>query len=131
MLKTDLLGLPIYDNPSTDLFKLQDWNDANKSLEASHKDLTRFRDELPKINANAEIIDARGGKPLLADRLREMQNKSNNNIIASDIQPLETENVIWLEPTTPVVGRSATVIIKNAEVSDDELIDKNVIWFDI
>lgn len=33
MQKTETLGLPIYDNPTEDKFKLEDWNEGNLNLE--------------------------------------------------------------------------------------------------
>lgn len=91
MLKTELLGLPIYNNPETDLFKVQDWNDANISLEASHKDLTKFKHELPLVNANAEIIDARGEERTLGDKIRNIESKISGTSIVIDFIKLKSE----------------------------------------
>lgn len=38
MRKTETLGLPIYDAPESDLFKLQDWNEGNQKIDNKIKE---------------------------------------------------------------------------------------------
>lgn len=66
---TNNLKLPQY--TEEDIFDLQDINKAYDSIDKAYKEVIDFKNEIPKTNATAEVIDARGGKETLGERLNE------------------------------------------------------------
>lgn len=66
---TNNLKLPQY--TEEDIFDLQDINKAYDSIDKAYKEVIDFKNEIPKTNATAEVIDARGGKETLSERLNE------------------------------------------------------------
>ena len=78
---TNNLKLPQY--TEEDIFDLQDINKAYDSIDKAYKEVIDFKNEIPKTNATAEVIDARGGKKTLGERLNEfdeqLDNKANKN----------------------------------------------------
>lgn len=75
MKKTTNLQLPIYDNPSVDVFKLVDWNTANQKLEDTFVRVANNYEEalaLSSENANLELVDARNGKGSLGELTRDI-----------------------------------------------------------
>ena len=66
---TNNLKLPQY--TEEDIFDLQDVNKAYDSIDNAYKEVIDFKNEIPKTNATAEVINARGGKETLGKRLDE------------------------------------------------------------
>ena len=66
---TNNLKLPQY--TEDDIFNLQDINKAYSNIDNAYKEVIDFKNEIPKTNATAEVIDARGGKETLGKRLDE------------------------------------------------------------
>ena len=73
---TNNLKLPQY--TEEDIFDLQDVNKAYYSIDKAYgniddtyKEVVNIKDEIPKTNATAEVINARGGKETLGKRLDE------------------------------------------------------------
>lgn len=76
MKTTQNLKLPQY--TGEDIFDLQDVNKAYYSIDKAYgniddtyKEVVNIKDEIPKTNATAEVINARGGKETLGKRLDE------------------------------------------------------------
>ena len=76
MKTTQNLKLPQY--TGEDIFDLQDVNKAYDSIDKAYgniddtyKKVVNIKDEIPKTNATAEVINARGGKETLGKRLDE------------------------------------------------------------
>ena len=69
MKTTQNLKLPQY--TEDDIFDLQDINKAYSNIDNAYKEVIDFKNEIPKTNATAEVIDARGGKETLGKRLDE------------------------------------------------------------
>ena len=67
---TNNLKLPQY--TEEDIFDLQDINKAYSNIDNAYKEVINFKNEIPKTNATAEVIDARGGKETLGERLNEL-----------------------------------------------------------
>lgn len=76
MQKTSLLNLPIYNTPSTDLFRINDFNTGMQNLENFAQGLVSDPQQVTIVNQ--EVIDARGTKNTLNDRLNEADIKANN-----------------------------------------------------
>lgn len=72
MQKTKNLELPIYDNPELDVFDLEDWNLANQNIDIAYEEMANFKQDLAKVDANSEIIEARKGKETLGDKIDEI-----------------------------------------------------------
>lgn len=73
---TNNLKLPQY--TEEDIFDLQDINKAYDSIDKVYKEVIDFKNEIPKTNATAEVIDARGGKETLGERLNEFNEQLDN-----------------------------------------------------
>ena len=73
---TNNLKLPQY--TEEDIFDLQDINKAYDSIDKAYKEVIDFKNEIPKTNATAEVIHARGGKETLGKRLDEFGSQLNN-----------------------------------------------------
>ena len=69
METTKNLKLPLY--TGEDIFDLQNVNKAYDSIDKAYKEVIDFKNEIPKTNATAEVISARGGKKTLGERLYE------------------------------------------------------------
>ena len=75
---TNNLKLPQY--TEEDIFDLQDINKAYDSIDKAYKEVIDFKNEIPKTNATDEVIDARGGKETLGERLNEFDEQLDNII---------------------------------------------------
>ena len=73
---TNNLKLPQY--TEEDIFDLQDINKAYSNIDNAYKEVIDFKNEIPKTNATAEVIDARGGKETLGKRLDEFGSQLDN-----------------------------------------------------
>ena len=80
---TDNLKLPQY--TGEDIFDLQDINKAYDTIDKAYGDIddtykkvVDIKDEIPKTNATAEVINARGGKETLGKRLDEFGSQLDN-----------------------------------------------------
>lgn len=69
MIRTPNLDLPIYDKPDIDVFDMQEWNGANETIDGAYKEIVDFRENIPKVNANAEVIEARKGEATLKSKI--------------------------------------------------------------
>ena len=93
MKKTELLNLPIYDSPDVDVFDLQDWNTANQNIEQAYEEMHSFKEEMIKVDANAELVDARKGKENLGEKISEidsqLEQKAEKVYVGNYLQGLE------------------------------------------
>lgn len=71
--KTPNLNLPQY--KGTDKFDLKEINDSYSIIDNAYKEVIDFKNEVPKTNATAEVIDARGDKETLGERLNEFDER--------------------------------------------------------
>ena len=74
---TNNLKLPQY--TEEDIFDLQDINKAYSNIDNAYKEVIDFKNEIPKTNATAEVINARGGKETLGERLNEFGSQLEHN----------------------------------------------------
>lgn len=79
MKYTTNLGLPIYNNPETDIFKIIDQNTANQAIEDAYTEMHNFKEDMVAIDANAEIVDARDGEEKLGNKIRNIDSQIENN----------------------------------------------------
>ena len=86
---TNNLKLPQY--TEEDIFDLQDINKAYSNIDNAYKEVIDFKNEIPKTNATAEVIDARGGKETLGKRLDEFGSQLDTN--TSEIESLTTNSL--------------------------------------
>ena len=70
---TNNLKLPQY--TEEDIFDLQDINKAYDSIDKAYKEVIDFKNEIQNTNATAEVINARGDKETLSDRLNEFDER--------------------------------------------------------
>lgn len=83
MKTTQNLKLPQY--TGEDIFDLQDVNKAYDSIDNAYKEVIDFKNEIPKTNATAEVINARGGKETLGKRLDEFGSQLDNSVRLAEI----------------------------------------------
>lgn len=91
MKKTELLNLPIYDSPDVDVFDLQDWNTANQNIEQAYEEMHSFKEEMIKVDANAELVDARKGKENLGEKISEIDSQLEQKTDKNTTQNLQTQ----------------------------------------
>ena len=89
--KTPNLNLPQYEGH--DKFDLKEINNAYSSIDRAYKEVIDIKDEITKTNATAEVIDARGGKETLGERLDEFdsQLEQNNTLLNEKINDINTK----------------------------------------
>ena len=108
--KTPNLNLPQY--KGYDKFDLKEINDAYNSIDNAYKEVIDFKNEIPKTNATAEVINARGGKETLGKRLDEFGSQLDNNT-----------KLLYKEVTPEIFGA------KGDGVTDDTQAIQNAIDF--
>ena len=90
MKTTQNLKLPQY--TGEDIFDLQDINKAYDSIDKAYGNVVNIKNEIPKTNATAEVINARGGKETLGKRLdtitQEIEKIKNINFGEIDLSKL-------------------------------------------
>nr|DAP03387.1 MAG TPA: hypothetical protein [Caudoviricetes sp.] len=121
---TNNLKLPQY--TEEDIFDLQDINKAYDSIDKAYKEVIDFKNEIPKTNATAEVIDARGGKETLGERLNEfdeqlehMAKNINKNIIFAnehiDIGNGNDDSVLLNSLITSLNGKSCDIVFDSSK----------------
>lgn len=116
---------------------------VNKETEITTGNQQHLEDTFEQliINAgtsNAEVVDARVDKKSgeifakVGDRLDKTSGKLADIIISSDNKPTSSLNTIWFETNicSSQIGNSG-LIIKNAIISNEEIEDKEKLWFDV
>lgn len=88
MKYTTNLGLPIFDKPTEDRFRITEWNEANETIDRTYGVLKLFSDELPSVNANAELVEARCGHSKLGELTSKLKNLSKNIVSVLDYSNL-------------------------------------------
>ena len=123
---TNNLKLPQY--TEEDIFDLQDINKAYDSIDNAYKEVIDFKNEIPKTNATAEVINARGGKETLGKRLDEFGSQLDTIVYllppSNGIDDTETiQNAI---NNYKKVQLNGVHIISNLTINNDvEIIGKN------
>lgn len=136
---TNNLKLPQY--TEEDIFDLQDINKSYDSIDKAYKEVIDFKNEIPKTNATAEVIDARCGKETLGERLNEFDeqldtitngtiiiktngiddsdaiqnalNEGYNIIIKSDV--FTTKKIVLSKPNQSIVQEFGTWYVKHVD----------------
>lgn len=55
MRYTETLGLPIYDNPETDLFKINEWNNGNLNIDNKTKEFVSSLEQITNVKITNDI----------------------------------------------------------------------------
>ena len=55
MKRTENLNLPIYDNPESDIFKINDVNNAHKAIDKQYKELKNIKETVESTNPSANL----------------------------------------------------------------------------
>ncbi len=55
MKRTENLNLPIYDNPESDIFKINDINNAHKAIDKQYKELKNIKETVESTNPSANL----------------------------------------------------------------------------
>ena len=124
---TNNLKLPQY--TEEDIFDLQDINKAYDSIDKAYgniddtyKKVVDIKDEIPKTNATAEVINARGGKETLGKRLDEFGSQLDNKASKNEIFTMANMGQDVKEAMT---GGSVAVVGKNTILADN-IVDNQV-----
>ncbi|MGL4774534.1 MAG: glycosyl hydrolase family 28-related protein [Clostridium sp.] len=75
MKRTKNLYLPIYDDLANDIYKISDTNKAFETIEETYKNMKFMSDNIPLVNATAEVIDARKGETTLGGKITIIDSK--------------------------------------------------------
>ncbi|MGL4774535.1 MAG: glycosyl hydrolase family 28-related protein [Clostridium sp.] len=75
MRYTSNLKLPVYDNPSADIFKIVDHNVANEAIDKAYVEVKTMHDNIPLKNPDAEIVLARSGFSNLYEKVIDLENR--------------------------------------------------------
>lgn len=121
MKKTPNLNLPIFNAPDTDTFNLEDWNNANNSIDGAYKEIVNFKEEIPKVNANAEIVEAREGAVTLGANVKR--------ISLSLEQKLNKDGIVTManmgqDVKTAMTGGSVAVVGKDTILTENIVNDQ-------
>lgn len=86
------LKLPQYSEE--DIFDLQDINKAYNDMDNAYEEIINFKEEIPKVNANAEIIEARDGEETLGAKIRKFNEQLDTkaNEYYTDVTTLGCDN---------------------------------------
>ncbi|MDD7450690.1 MAG: hypothetical protein PUK76_06555, partial [Treponema sp.] len=55
MKRTENLNLPIYDNPESDIFKINDVNNAHETIDKQYKELKNIKETVESTNPSANL----------------------------------------------------------------------------
>ena len=114
MKATKNLKLPQY--TGEDIFDLKNVNKAYDSIDKAYGDVVNIKDEIPKTNATAEVISARGGKETLGKRLDEFGSQLDTKANKNDV---ETINSQLDTITNDKISKGESGIITNAMLSQE------------
>lgn len=95
MKDTQNLNLPLYED--SDEFDLTRMNSGNNIIDSKWKELDDFRQQMPLVNANAEIVEARGDKDTLKLELDDIRNTSVKK--ADYIRENNNKKILYANPT--------------------------------
>lgn len=133
MKLTKNLNLPVYDDPINDTFDLTLWNEANESIDKSHEEVMESKklvedifEEIPKVNASAEVIDARGGEATLGNKVR----KINSLLEEITNTKLDKNGIVTManmgqDVKTAMTGGSVAVVGVNA-ILEENIVDNQI-----
>ena len=131
---TNNLKLPQY--TEEDIFDLQDINKAYDSIDKAYgniddtyKEIVNIKDEIPKTNATAEVIDARGGKETLGKRLDEFC--SQLDTIEQKLNETNTDIEAINDNLTTTINIERSEILKNCklQLADGVETEANDQWY--
>ena len=118
---TNNLKLPQY--TGEDIFDLQDINKAYDSIDKAYgtlddarKEVVNIKNEIPKTNATAEVINARGGKETLGKRLDEFGSQMDTKASKNEIFTMANMGQDIKEAMT---GGSVAVVGKNSVLNEN------------
>ena len=113
-------------------------NEANANAEEIESTVKKIKNEITSVNANAEIIDARGGKETLGERLNEFDaqldkietkkiDKKSNKVI---FMPVEDNESKVAGDCSVIITRNGTVIMIDTGTTESyskikEILNKN------
>ena len=128
------LRLPQYSEE--DIFDLQDINKAYNDIDSAYEEIINFKEEIPKVNANAEIIEARDGEETLGAKIRKFNEQLDNienktaNIIDIINYKLDSERYInnAISRAVDQSNSGDTLFLKNGQfyINDTITISKNI-----
>ena len=133
MKTTKILKLPQY--TGEDIFDLQDINKAYDSIDKAFGDVVNIKDEIPKTNATAEVINARGNKETLGKRLDEFglqldtktSKEETKNVQTKLTNDIETINVKLNNDIETINSQLDTIANKGTTVEVLERVTKEEI----
>ena len=127
METTKNLKLPQY--TGEDIFDLQDINKAYDSIDKAYGDLddarkevVNIKNEIPKTNATAEVISARGGKETLGKRLDEFGSQLDTKTSKEETKNIQVK---LTDDIKTINSQLDTIDSKMAELKIEDLIKIN------
>ena len=112
---TNNLKLPQY--TEEDIFDLQDINKAYSNIDNAYKEVIDFREEIPKVNTNAEIIDARVGQATLGDKIRNIDTQLDTKASKTDLVLQENRLSELINTSVNYITKSGSRVTLNDSTS--------------
>lgn len=117
MKRTENLSLPIYDNPESDIFKINDVNNAHETIDKQYKELKNIKETVestnPSANLQGQINDISASLEHKTYYCKTLIDMKKNNYKVGDM-------VITLGYYSENDGGGATYLITNFDdVADD------------
>ena len=86
MKRTENLNLPIYDNPESDIFKINDVNNAHETIDKQYKELKNIKETVESTNPSANL---QGQINDINASLETIEiNKANKNEVRKKEEPI-------------------------------------------
>ena len=133
---TNNLKLPQY--TGEDIFDLQDINKAYDSIDKAYGNLddtyrkvANIKNEITKTNATAEVIDARGNKETLGERLDEFGSQLDTKTSKEETKNVQAKLANDIETINSQMDSIVTIIDNNKSINEIENIlnnNKKVLW---
>ena len=83
MRRTENINLPIYDNPESDIFKINDVNNAHETIDKQYKELKNIKETVESTNPSANL------QGQINDINASLDNKASKDV-AENIQQQNT-----------------------------------------
>lgn len=118
MRYTEELKLPIYDNPESDYFRISDWNEGNKNLENTIKELKLLIEQ--KTSKNTSILFVKDFfKDTMENALVEcLNNADGKSVIIYVTDDIEISKNIFIPSNISLIGNGCKLtFIKDGKLS--------------
>ena len=94
MKRTENLNLPIYDNPESDIFKINDVNNAHETIDKQYKELKNIKETVESTNPSANLQGQINDINASLDNIIQHSFNSSKTYSVENLNSLELQSVI-------------------------------------